>query len=88
MTLANDTDEERAGQALDLMHIIGDIVIVRDELVMWTEMHVGCPLCDEHLDSEVEVEDHISQMHAGPGRRAIEDYVTKDEACWLNADAI
>ena len=81
-------DEERDGQVLDLMHIMGDIAIGWEELVMWTEIHLGCPLCDEHLDSEVEVEDHVSQMPAGPGRRAMEDYVTKDEACWLNADAI
>ena len=58
-------DEERGGQTLDLMHIIGDIVIGWDELVMWTEMHVGCPLCDEHFDSEGEVDDHIAKRHAG-----------------------
>ena len=58
-------DEERGGQTLDLMHIMGDIVIGRDELVMWTEMQVFCPLCDEHFDSEGEVEEHISQEHAG-----------------------
>ncbi len=58
-------DEERAGQVQDLMHIMGDIVIGWEELLMWTEMHAGCPLCDEHFDSEGEVEDHIAKRHAG-----------------------
>ena len=58
-------EEERDGQVLDLMHIMGDIVIGWDELVMWTEMHVLCPLCDGHFDSEGEVEDHIAKRHAG-----------------------
>ena len=58
-------DEERGCQALDLIHIMGDIVIGWDELVMWTEMHVFCPLCDGHFDSDGEVEDHIAKRHAG-----------------------
>ena len=71
-------DEERAGQVLDLMHIMGDMVIGWDELVMWTEMHVGCPLCDGHFDSEGEVEDHIEQMHAGVASGLASYFVATD----------
>ena len=73
-------DEERDGQGLDLMHFMGDIVIGWDELVMWTEMHITCALCDEHFDSEAEVDDHIARMHAGPGRRVMKDSATKGRA--------
>ena len=56
-------DEERDGQALDLMHIMGDIVIGWDELEMWTGMHCFCPLCDGRFDSQGEVDDHIMRAH-------------------------
>ena len=45
------------------MHIMGDIVIGWDELVMWAEMHSFCPLCDGRFDSQGEVEDHIMRAH-------------------------
>ena len=56
-------DEERDGQALDLMHIMGDIVIGWDELEMWTEMHSFCAVCDGRFDSQGEVDDHIMRAH-------------------------